>query len=596
MGRRDRVGGERRVIRLESRVMQALMLLVWLSAAIATPAPAAAAAPVVSERALRMAIPPGRESVARRLVADPGFMKTVDGAYAISSIDLTGREVRYAIRRASELPDGAPVATITLLPALFAEPSDARSPSFAIRPRALIADPHVEALLARAVASIAAQDQGDFYIERRDLTADDLKLLPARLPDASAATLASLQGHFAIWPIPPWVRPLEHLALAAIALAAWALALFARLRWRRRRPGLDSVVKLTHLLPVAIQILLFAYWALYFRDVLDMLPLILLQLVFAYLFDILLGLTLRDRWTASFGPIPVVLSANLFVWFPPAASWLGLLVIATGLASKALIRRGDRHIFNPSAFGVAVVGLACIVFPAHAPYVDIAHQLNMPPNMLELIFLLALIPQARLPIVLVSLGALPVIEYGSEIAPFIRPAGFWAPVFLAVVLLATDPATIPKTGLGRLLFGATLGLLMLVISTWLQGQGISDFYGKVLPIPLVNAMNPWFDRAAAALSPQISGLFAPRHNRVHVALWAVFVLAHLYMDDVKPSAFEARRHAEERTPLVMHQPAQPPNCEENPVFCEPFSFVGEARAWAARRAGPAASDHPGTGP
>ncbi|MEZ4268693.1 MAG: RnfABCDGE type electron transport complex subunit D [Myxococcota bacterium] len=561
------------------------MLLVWLSAATATPPPDAAATPTISERALRMAIPPGRESVARRLVADPGFMKPVDDTYVISSIELTGREVRFAVRRAAELPDGAPVAEILLLPVLLAEPGDARSPSFAIRARSLVdapqPDPQITALLARAVASVQAQDPGDFYIERRELAAEDLKLLPARLPDTSATTLARLQGHFAIWPIPPWVRPLEHLALAALALAAWALALLARLLWRRRRPGLDSVIKLTHLLPVAIQILLFAYWALYFRDVLDMLPLILLQLVFAYAFDVLLALTLRDRYTASFGPIPVVLSANLFVWFPPAASWLGLLVIAIGLASKALIHRGGRHIFNPSAFGVAVVGLACILFPDHAPYVDIAHQLNMPPNMLELIFLLALIPQARLPIVLVSLGALPVIEYGSEIAPFIRPAGFWAPVFLAVVLLATDPATIPKTGLGRLLFGATLGVLMLVISTWLQGQDISDFYGKVLPIPLVNAMNPWFDRAAAAITPQISGLFAPRHNRAHVAVWALFVVAHLYIDDVKPSAFEARRHAEERTPLVMRQPARSPNCEENPMFCEPFTFVREAQAWAA---------------
>lgn len=563
--------------------MQTLILLFWLAASAAAPPPPATGAPTLSERALRMAIPPGRESVARRLIADPGFMKTIDGAYVISSIELSGREVRFAVRRASELPDGAPIATITLLPALFAEPTDARSPSFTIRAQALIDDPRVTTLLARAVASITAQDTGDFYIERRDLAAEDLKLLPVHLPDASAATLASLQGHFAIWPTPPWVRPLHHLALAAIALAAWALALFARLLYHRRRPRLDSVVKLTHLLPVAIQVLLFAYWALYFRDVLDMLPLILLQLAFAYAFDVLLGLTLRDRWTASFGPIPVVLSANLFVWFPPASSWLGLLVIATGLASKALIHRGGRHIFNPSAFGVAVVGLACILFPTHAPYVDIAHQLNMPPNMLELIFLLALIPQARLPIVLVSLGALPVIEFGSSIAPFIRPAGFWAPVFLAIVLLATDPATIPKTGLGRLLAGATLGLLMLIISTWLQSQDISDFYGKVLPIPLVNAMTPWFDRAAAAVTPQISGLFDRRHNRAHVAVWAAFVVAYLYMGDAKRSTFEARRHAEERTPLVVHQPEMPPNCEENPMFCEPFSFVQEAQAWASRR-------------
>ena len=60
-----------------------------------------------------------------------------------------------------------------------------------------------------------------------------------------------------------------------------------------------------------------AYWGWYWRGVSDWAPLIVAQLVFAYAFDMLLAWSRRDTYTIGFGPVPVIFSTNLFLWFRP---------------------------------------------------------------------------------------------------------------------------------------------------------------------------------------------------------------------------------------------------------------------------------------
>ena len=89
------------------------------------------------------------------------------------------------------------------------------------------------------------------------------------------------------------------------------------------------------------------------------------QLVFAYGFDLLLGWSRRDAHRLGFGPVPVIFSINLFLWFTDDWFHFQFLLVAIGFAAKELIRweRDGRlvHIFNPASFPLAVFALALIV-------------------------------------------------------------------------------------------------------------------------------------------------------------------------------------------------------------------------------------------
>jgi hypothetical protein len=288
----------------------------------------------------------------------------------------------------------------------------------------------------------------------------------------------------------------------------------------------------------------------------------------------------RDEVVVHLATIPLVLSIHLFVWFEEMHEGLIFVIIGIALLSKVYLQRSGRHIFNPSALGIAVVGVACYLAPNTLRYIDIAHALNTPPNMFEAIVLLGLIAQLRAPIVLVSIGAA-VIQYlaiavtGGEA---LIPSVHWAPVTLAVVLLATDPATIPRTGLGRLLFGAIYATIMIVLSLLLEGNGVSDFFTKVIPIPLCNALVPTLDRLNERLNEARFTWLNASHNRAHVGVWLFVMLAPWFFIGGKANLFEGRFHPLYGTPKVVATSAVA-SCEDNPAFCVPFSFAQEALLW-----------------
>ncbi len=369
---------------------------------------------------------------------------------------------------------------------------------------------------------------------------------------------------------------------AAGALLVWALVLAIRRRFRFSDVELVLRIQPTHFLPAGIQIVLFGYWALYWTEVGEHLPVVLAQLGYAYALDALLGITLYRRWVLGYAPMPVVLSANLFVWFPVAQSWIAILVITVALGAKAFVLRGGRHIFNPSAIGIAVAAVLWLALPEVFPHVDIAHELNLPPNMLELMFLLALIPQFLVPVSLISASGLVIMVVLVAAIPGFRPGPFWPPVFLALLLLATDPATMPRSGLGRVLFGLFIGAGIVLLSTLFEATGRSDFYAKVLPIPAANFLVPWFDRVAESLPARLHALTDPRHNLRHVFAFAAIVVILTLPGGHKEGAFEGRFHEVYSTPLVALDDEGHAACEHNPVFCSPFSFLSEVRGWWSR--------------
>lgn len=398
---------------------------------------------------------------------------------------------------------------------------------------------------------------------------------------------------------------------------------------RRRELFKKPEIRANHLLPSVLQCTIYAYWAVYVSRVGERALDIAAQLVFAYALEALLSLGRGRPWRPGFAPVPVVLSTNLFVWFNEP--WLQLGAITVALSSKELIQRRGAHIFNPSALGVSAIALPTLLLPAWfrwgTPTPDV--EMNLPPNMAELILCLALVAQLRFPIAIVPLGALSGLTLLNRLGLH-GPDPYWPATLLILVLFATDPKTLPTTVAGRGLYGLAFGVAIGLLSVRLVAVGHPDPYAKVLPIPVLNLLAPRLDRAGEALVAAWSGrstrwrqvaggaallavlfvvrgpvlpplllaagawwwwargvearpdavmwLLGPDAHRVVVAIW--FVTAALGISGGKAASFQARDHFENDTPRVVVGEPPFPSCADNPAWCRPFAVVDEVRAWA----------------
>ena len=93
-----------------------------------------------------------------------------------------------------------------------------------------------------------------------------------------------------------------------------------------------------HYVQLALQLCLYAYWGWYWHKVYQFVPLILAQLVFLYALDMLICWWRRDQWILGFGPVPIVLSTNVFLWFKDDWFFLQFLLVATGVLFKEFIK------------------------------------------------------------------------------------------------------------------------------------------------------------------------------------------------------------------------------------------------------------------
>jgi hypothetical protein len=354
---------------------------------------------------------------------------------------------------------------------------------------------------------------------------------------------------------------LKGITAAAVFVAAVLIA------WRQR---IVLQFRPSHLIPAIIQTTLFAYWSLYWPEVVDRVPSILLQIVLAYAVDAIISNLREDAWRVGFGPLPIVLSSNLFAWFFDVGV---IAVIVTALLTRAFVRRDGRHVFNPSAAGLAVAGILSLFF-APFRFGGVFHPLGVPPNIAEVIVLLSLIPLTRFRIALVSVGAalgMHVFGWGVGLPSFL----------LAFVLFATDPATIPRTPVGQLLFGMLVGVSTFGFSSVLVSWSNNDELAKVFPIPIANALVPWLDRVGDFRLARHIRFLDSRWNLAHIAVWLYVALGDI--SESKPMQFLIAPHADYDIPLVNYRADGFPRCADNPTFCQPFTLVREANAWVARR-------------
>lgn len=327
---------------------------------------------------------------------------------------------------------------------------------------------------------------------------------------------------------------------AAAFLLGWQAILAVRSR-SDGVPGFQIVPpRPQHYIQMCCHLGVYAYWGYYWAPVYPYAPLLLGQVFFAYAFDLLLSWSRRQPFSVGFGPFPIVLSTNLFLWFKDEWFIFQFLLVAVGFLGKAFIQwqRDGRnvHIFNPSAFALALFSLALILTgTTSATWAqEINTTFSLGPHIYAVLFLIGLVVMYCFSITLVTamaaatLFGLSALYFAATGVPYFVDSEIPTAVFLGLHLLVTDPSTSPRTPLGRGLFGTLYGVGVFGLYAILGALGVPTFYDKLLCVPILNLAAPGIDRLVSTIGDgqhlHRLGLDAPlgRRNLAHMAVWVTF--------------------------------------------------------------------------
>ena len=326
---------------------------------------------------------------------------------------------------------------------------------------------------------------------------------------------------------------------AAGVVGAWAALLAAATIGRSQPLRVEVVLRKQHYVQALAQASIFLYWGWRWREVYDSAHLLAAQLLFAYAFAALLALSRRGVCALGFGPVPIVFSINLFLWF--RADWFHwqFVLIAAGFAAKEFVRwsRDGRrtHVFNPSALPLGVCSLALLLTGASGVTwgYEIANTLNYPPQIYAFIFLVSLPGQLLFGVATMTLSAV-AATYAFGLLYFAATGVYYffdsyvpIAVFLGMHLLFNDPSTSPRTELGRVLYGVLYAAGVIALYAALDRAALPTFYDKLLAVPVMNLLVPAIDRLArakasrrfdpAALASSVTGR---RRSLGYAGVWA----------------------------------------------------------------------------
>lgn len=360
------------------------------------------------------------------------------------------------------------------------------------------------------------------------------------------------------------------------ALLAWQAILWgARLRDPSRRMLVELVPPVkSHYVQASVQFGIYLYWGWHWREIYSQMPFILAQLIFLTVVDALISWTRhggRQPWRPGFGVLPIVFSTNFFLWFRDDFFYLQFLMVASGALGKAFItwnRDGRRtHIFNPSALGLTLFSILLLATGMTREWSwarELATTIDSPEHIYLVIFLLGLVVQSMFAVTLMTLAAAGtlcllnlVYTEVTGVYHFIS-INISAAVFLGLHLLMTDPATSPRTNLGRLIFGALYGVGIFICYELLQYFDAPELYSKLLPVPILNLLSPWLERITRTgtlgdVNRRWESLLRPALlNLVHMACWAALFFTMLWTDFIQGPhpgysiPFWKQAHADER--------------------------------------------------
>jgi len=351
----------------------------------------------------------------------------------------------------------------------------------------------------------------------------------------------------------PRVQQNAHMVWAFAGTAGVLLSWQVVLWWMARRAGRRLVVEYVppvrqHYIQALVQLCLYAYWGYFWvqpdgvRPIYAQVPMVLAQVAFLYAFDALFAWSRGRAWRLASGPMPIVLSTNLFIWFRDDWFVLQFVMITVGLLGKEFIRwqkEGRRtHVFNPSGFGLAVAAIALIA----TGNVDItwakalATTIEIPPQIFLFLFGLGLVVQGFFAVTLMTFAAAVVmvlinLGYTWTTGVYLfASTNLPAAAFLGLMLLMTDPSTSPRTNLGRTLFGAGYGIGYVVVFQLLGLLGAPELFAKLFPVPILNLGVQWLDRIArrgalGRLNTRWETALRPsRMNVLHMTAWAAVFL------------------------------------------------------------------------
>lgn len=326
-------------------------------------------------------------------------------------------------------------------------------------------------------------------------------------------------------------------------LVLWALGLVVAAKRSGRVLGVEPMAIKSHYVQACVQGSIMAYWAMWWPRVGEEAPLVLSQLVYIYALDALLSWSRGRNWRLGFGPMPIVISTNLLLWFKHDWYVYQFGMITLGALGKQFItwmRDGRRmHIFNPSAFGQFVFALG-LIFTATTTKLtwgrEMADFFHASPHMMIVTFLGGLIVQAMFGVTLMTFAAAAAIVAfnliytgATDVYWFVNTA-LSAPVFLGLHLLITDPATSPRSNVGKVIFGSLYGLLVCLLFRLLDNWEVPVFWDKLLPVPLLNLCVPLIDRVSRAgflgsLNRAWEGALKPAFmNAIHMGLWTTLFI------------------------------------------------------------------------
>ena len=297
-------------------------------------------------------------------------------------------------------------------------------------------------------------------------------------------------------------------ATVAAGLGSWQWALFQRSGSKASGLACEFVVVRAHYVQALVQLSIYAYWGWYWRNVFDEMPLILAQVAFLYVFDGLVSWSRGLTWRIGFGPWPIILGTNLFMWFRDDWYFFQFLMVALGVLGKHFIRwhRDGKltHVFNPSVFALTIFSLILLFTgtTGHTWGETIAITEERPPHLFILIFVCGLVVQYFFSVTLmtfsamVAIGLVNFIYFQATGVYFFAVTNIPVAVFLGLHLLMTDPATTPRSSLGKIVFGGLYGAGVCAAFWVLEDRDQPSFYDKLVVVPVLNLLVPLLDRWA----------------------------------------------------------------------------------------------------
>jgi|SRR5579862_7744680 len=259
------------------------------------------------------------------------------------------------------------------------------------------------------------------------------------------------------------------------------------------------------LVQALVQASVYCYWCIGDPMAREHLPFLFFQLCFAPIFYCLSCLLFGKACRPGFWLLAVVFSINFFIWFRPQFFWGQLALVMTAIWGKMFLtweRDGiRRHIFNPSGLVLSAGAVAIMVFSLGHDVLgnELVTSFFLLPRFGLFLFAVGCVTQWLPGAYPLPLGAVAFLIAASVLSETLagRPLMVLtshSSIFLGITLLITDPATTPRSPQARLAFGAAYGLSIAVAFAILAFFRQPSFYDKVLFVPVLNALAPWFER------------------------------------------------------------------------------------------------------